>query len=176
MIRLAPASIQARGLYVLASHQGRQRIFVRQTARQPCTQLLTDNPRACRMRVLTRARACIADPVRAPLSCGASSCSGGTSTHMSGRSRQQRRECSGHGQLLEALRTVVNRVECQVACPFRGENRKHFPTDGDGHLSPHFSVISYEPPSFLTYESLGVDKLDAYKAFFIRGHQCRSNY
>ena len=33
--------------------------------------------------------------------------------------------------------------------------------DGDGHISPHFDVISYELPSIPTYESLGVDKLDA---------------
>jgi hypothetical protein len=43
--------------------------------------------------------------------------------------------------------------------------RKHFIADGEGHLSPHYDVISYDATLFPEYESLGVDKLESYKDF-----------
>ena len=46
--------------------------------------------------------------------------------------------------------------------PVRLTLRRHEVADGAGHLSPHYDIISYEAPTILEYESLGVAKLNAY--------------
>jgi len=45
--------------------------------------------------------------------------------------------------------------------------RRLFTADGEGHLSPHYDVVSYEAPTILTFEELGAKKLDAYKEFLL---------
>ena len=44
--------------------------------------------------------------------------------------------------------------------------RRHYVKDGEGHLSPHYDVISYVAPTIKTYETLGSKLLDSsYKDF-----------
>jgi hypothetical protein len=49
--------------------------------------------------------------------------------------------------------------------PVRLTVRRHYITDGGGHESPHYDVISYEAPAIKTYEELTATKLDGYKDF-----------
>ena len=43
--------------------------------------------------------------------------------------------------------------------------RRHHVTDGAGHSSPHFDIISYDKTDTPSYEELGGDGLDTYHDF-----------
>ena len=45
--------------------------------------------------------------------------------------------------------------------------RRHYISDGAGHLSPHYDVISYETPTIKSYEELAATTLDAYRDFLL---------
>ena len=43
--------------------------------------------------------------------------------------------------------------------------RRHHVADGEGHLSPHYDIISYDAPAILSYEELTAGRLDGYREF-----------
>ena len=49
--------------------------------------------------------------------------------------------------------------------PVRLTVRRHYIGDGSGKLSPHFGIVSHDPPLIKVYEELPAFRLDAYRDF-----------